>query len=92
MFLTDDEKEAGYELQWKDRDSKVLTKSGRVLGVVIDRKTIDMAIESHETYLRILELNHSDSKGMSAIDKAHAAAFVIMILVVIAMTVVGSLE
>ena len=90
MFLNSDEMKNGYELQWKDRDSKILTKHGKVVGVVDSREATFMAIESHETYLRILELNHSDTKGMSTIDKAHAAAFVIMVLVIIAMAVVSS--
>ena len=92
MFLTKEEKELGYELQWKNRDSKILTKHGRVIGTVDSREAIFMAVESHERYLEILKMNNDEKKPISVIDKAHIAAFVIMVFVIAALSIFCSLE
>ena len=90
MFLTKDEKALGYDLQWKNRYSKILTKHGRVIGTVNSREAIHMAIESHERYLEIIMMNSDEKKPISAIDKAHIAAFVIMVFVVAAISIAAS--
>jgi len=90
MFLTKDEKALGYDLQWKNRDCKILLKRNKVIGTVCSREAIHMAIESHERYLEILKMNSDEKKPISAIDKAHIAAFVIMVFVVAAISIAAS--
>ena len=86
MFLTEDEKALGYDLQWKNRDCKILLKRNKVIRTVRNRETIHMAIESHERYLEILKMNSDEKKPISAIDKAHIASFVIMVIFIAAIT------
>ena len=86
MFLNDDEIKNGYELQWKDRDSKILTKHGKVVGVVDSREAIFMAIESHERYLEIVRINQDLEKPMSSMDKAHIAALVVFVVFIALMS------
>ncbi len=80
MFLTDNEKELGYELLWKNRDSKILVKKTKVIGTVTSRESIFMAIESHERYCEIVRMNSEDAKPISSIDKAHIAAFAVVVI------------
>ena len=90
MFLTKDEKALGYDFQWKNRYSKILTKHGKVIGTVNSREAIHMAIESHERYLEIIMMNSDEKKPISAIDKAHIASFVIMVIFIAAITIISS--
>ena len=92
MFLTKDEKALGYDLQWKNRYSKILTRHGKVIGTVNSREAIHMAIESHERYLEIVRMNSDLNEPMSAIDKAHIAAFAIMVFIIAALSIYGSLD
>ena len=92
MQLTDSEISDGYELQWKDRDSKILTKHGRVVGTVCSRESIHMAVESHERYLEIVRMNSDWNEPMSTTDKVHIAAFAIMVFVIAVLSIYGSLD
>ena len=90
MFLTKDEKALGYDLQWKNRDCKILLKRNKVIGTVRNREAIHMAIESNERYLEIVRMNSEEKKPISAIDKAHIASFVIMVIFIAAITIISS--
>ncbi len=86
MFLNSDEIKNGYELQWRDRDSKILTKHGKIVGVVNNRDSIIMAIKSYERYLEIMRMNQDTEKPMSSMDKAHIAALVVFVVFVALMS------
>ena len=90
MFLTKDEKALGYDLQWKNRDCKILLKKNKVIGTVRNREAIHMAVESHERYLEIIIMNSDEKKPISVIDKAHIASFVIMVIFIAAITIISS--
>ncbi len=90
MFLTDNEKELGYELLWKNRDSKILVKKTKVIGTVTSRESIFMAIESHERYCEIVRMNSEDTKPISSIDKAHIAAFAVVVIFIAVISVMSS--
>jgi len=90
MFLKDNEKEMGYTLQWKNRDSKILLKRNKVIGTVKSRPEVYMAIDSHERYLDILKANSESVREVSPIDKAHIIAFIVMVFVIAVVSVVAS--
>jgi len=86
MQLTSSEISDGYELQWKNRDSKILTKHGRVVGTVDSREAIFMAIESHERYLEIVRLNQDAEKPISPMARVHIVAFVVIVIMIAALS------
>ena len=93
MHLSKQETKDGYSLQWHGRDSKVLTKHNIVVGIVENNDQIAFAIEAHERYLDIIDRNKQEIEGddgLMSIDKAHIAAFVVLVVILAVMSIGAS--
>ena len=62
MVLTKKEKQNGYSLEWHDRNTRVLTRNGVVVGKVKNQNQLAFEVEAHERYLDVINRNRVEGE------------------------------
>ena len=85
MVLTSAEKRVGYELQWRDRNSRTLTKNGIVVGMVENQNQLAFEIEAHERYLDVIDRNKDEREDSDLMTIGQAIVISVFIITLMSM-------
>ena len=90
MFLKDNEKDLGYELRWRDRDSKILLKRNKVIGTVRNQNQLAFEIEAHERYLDVINRNKVELEDIDMMTTGQALVISVSIIALMTLALVAT--
>ena len=85
MVLTKREREDGYELQWHDRNTRILTLDGMVVGKVENQNQLAFEIEAHKRYLDVINRNKSELEDDDLMTTPQAIGIAVVITALMAL-------
>ena len=78
----------GYNLRWKDRDSRLLMRHHKIIAVVRTQKEVDKEIKAFEAYLNVITLN-KETPVKEPFTQAQMVLFFITTFILVGIYIIG---